>query len=114
MFSGLTNQVSSLWSAAKGEQHDENVPTPPNSAAPEPAVVESSTTVEQPIALDDQAANMDDSSKKQRWEICGLQLELFLLLLNIIDFGIWMAHFHRWLHFLVSYFLELFVVNFSQ
>uniref|UniRef100_A0A2M4CIA0 Putative synapse-associated protein n=1 Tax=Anopheles darlingi TaxID=43151 RepID=A0A2M4CIA0_ANODA len=33
MFSGLTNQVSSWIGAAKGEPQDEEVPTPPNSAA---------------------------------------------------------------------------------
>ncbi|XP_041763504.1 synapse-associated protein of 47 kDa isoform X4 [Anopheles merus] len=33
MFSGLTNQVTSWIGAAKGEPQDEEVPTPPNSAA---------------------------------------------------------------------------------
>ncbi|XP_055607569.1 synapse-associated protein of 47 kDa isoform X3 [Uranotaenia lowii] len=37
MFSGLTNQVSSWIGAAKGEPQDEEVPTPPNSAATAPA-----------------------------------------------------------------------------
>lgn len=50
MFSGLTNQVSSWIGAAKGEPQDEEVPTPPNSAA--------TATVAPPVA----AATVDTSA----------------------------------------------------
>lgn len=49
MFSGLTNQVSSWIGAAKGEPQDEEVPTPPNSAA-------TATTAPAPAATSDTAA----------------------------------------------------------
>ncbi|XP_053697233.1 synapse-associated protein of 47 kDa isoform X7 [Sabethes cyaneus] len=48
MFSGLTNQVSSWIGAAKGEPQDEEVPTPPNSAA-------TATTASAPAAASDTA-----------------------------------------------------------
>ncbi|XP_055549012.1 synapse-associated protein of 47 kDa isoform X2 [Wyeomyia smithii] len=49
MFSGLTNQVSSWIGAAKGEPQDEEVPTPPNSAA-------TATTAPAPAPAADTAA----------------------------------------------------------
>ena len=64
MFSGLTNQVSSLWSAAKGEHHDENVPTPPNSAVPEPQLV-MEQNIEQPIAEEQQLPGSYEEGDKK-------------------------------------------------
>lgn len=47
MFSGLTNQVSSMWSNAKGAPTDEEVPTPPPSQTTAPEIQE---TVQEPAA----------------------------------------------------------------
>ena len=40
MFSGLTNQVSTMWSNAKGQPVDEEVPTPPPTQTTAPEVQE--------------------------------------------------------------------------
>lgn len=60
MFSGLTNQVSSWIGAAKGEPQDEEVPTPPNSAATATVAPAPSTTVDTSAA----AAPVGDEGDK--------------------------------------------------
>uniref|UniRef100_A0A182Q3J9 BSD domain-containing protein n=1 Tax=Anopheles farauti TaxID=69004 RepID=A0A182Q3J9_9DIPT len=52
MFSGLTNQVSSWIGAAKGEPQDEEVPTPPNSAATTATATTSAATAATTAAAD--------------------------------------------------------------
>lgn len=66
MFSGLTNQVSSWIGAAKGEPQDEEVPTPPNSAATAPVVptVAATTTVDTSAASAAAAAPVGDEGDK--------------------------------------------------
>lgn len=65
MFSGLTNQVSSWIGAAKGEPQDEEVPTPPNSAATATvAPTVSATTVDTSAASAAAAAPVGDDGDK--------------------------------------------------
>ncbi|XP_049288560.1 synapse-associated protein of 47 kDa isoform X3 [Anopheles funestus] len=52
MFSGLTNQVTSWIGAAKGEPQDEEVPTPPNSAATTATATTSAATAATTAAAD--------------------------------------------------------------
>ena len=47
MFSGLTNQVSNMWSNAKGAPTDEEVPTPPPTQTTAPEIQE---IVQEPAA----------------------------------------------------------------
>lgn len=64
MFSGLTNQVSSWIGAAKGEPQDEEVPTPPNSAATATVAPVASTTTVDTSATSAAAAPAGDEGDK--------------------------------------------------
>lgn len=70
MFSGLTNQVSSWMGAVKGDPHDEEVPTPPNTASavasdPQPSSVQPEPEKhESPV--DTTAGITDENGQRQR------------------------------------------------
>lgn len=64
MFSGLTNQVSSWIGAAKGEPQDEEVPTPPNSAATATVAPAASATTVDTSAASAAAAPAGDEGDK--------------------------------------------------